>query len=188
MLVLVKPYETNCDLCIWATHMKFDWLIDWLWVGRDVSISWRCPVFIMSHMVYSKQRKAKQVHQITQQFVICPPEQLLSAAVINSIPSISIPIVFIITTGLTELKYDGYTVPGLSHPPLSLLSPLFYPSLLSPPFLSSHPNRSWPNAESCSARGFFLLKGSFFLSTNCLLVVGTVWLSGLNLTMLSALR
>ena len=27
---LLKPYETNCGLCIWAIQIKFDWLIDWL--------------------------------------------------------------------------------------------------------------------------------------------------------------
>ena len=26
---LLKPYETNCDLWIWAIQIKFDWLIDW---------------------------------------------------------------------------------------------------------------------------------------------------------------
>ena len=29
---LLKPYETNCDLWIWAIQIKFDWFIDWsLW-------------------------------------------------------------------------------------------------------------------------------------------------------------
>ena len=27
---LLKPYETNCGLWIWAIQIKFDWLIDWL--------------------------------------------------------------------------------------------------------------------------------------------------------------
>ena len=26
---LLKPYETNCGLWIWAIQIKFDWLIDW---------------------------------------------------------------------------------------------------------------------------------------------------------------
>ena len=26
---LLKPYETNCDLWIWAIQTKLDWLIDW---------------------------------------------------------------------------------------------------------------------------------------------------------------
>ena len=26
---LLKPYETNCDLWIWAIQIQFDWLIDW---------------------------------------------------------------------------------------------------------------------------------------------------------------
>ena len=26
---LLKPYETNCDLWIWAIQIKFNWLIDW---------------------------------------------------------------------------------------------------------------------------------------------------------------
>ena len=37
---LLKPYETNCDLWIWAIQIKFDWLIDtWFvcWLpGRGV--------------------------------------------------------------------------------------------------------------------------------------------------------
>ena len=27
---LLKPYETNCGLWIWAIQIKFDWLIDWM--------------------------------------------------------------------------------------------------------------------------------------------------------------
>ena len=27
---LLKPYETNCGLWIWAIQIEFDWLIDWL--------------------------------------------------------------------------------------------------------------------------------------------------------------
>ena len=27
---LLKPYETNCGLWIWAILIKFDWLIDWI--------------------------------------------------------------------------------------------------------------------------------------------------------------
>ena len=27
---LLKPYDTNCGLWIWAIQIKFDWLIDWL--------------------------------------------------------------------------------------------------------------------------------------------------------------
>ena len=26
---LLKPYETNCGLWIWAIQIQFDWLIDW---------------------------------------------------------------------------------------------------------------------------------------------------------------
>ena len=30
---LLKPYETNCGLWIWAIQIKFDWLIDWsIWL------------------------------------------------------------------------------------------------------------------------------------------------------------
>ena len=30
---LLKPYETNCGLWIWAIQIKFDWLIDWYVTG-----------------------------------------------------------------------------------------------------------------------------------------------------------
>ena len=35
---LLKPYETNCGLWIWAIQIKFDWLIDWL-IDRQ-QLSW----------------------------------------------------------------------------------------------------------------------------------------------------
>ena len=31
---LLKPYETNCGLWIWAIQIKFDWLIDWLIINK----------------------------------------------------------------------------------------------------------------------------------------------------------
>ena len=31
--ILLKPYETNCGLWIWAIQIKFDWLIDWKWTS-----------------------------------------------------------------------------------------------------------------------------------------------------------
>ena len=34
---LLKPYETNCGLWIWAIQIQFDWLIDWL-ITRNLSI------------------------------------------------------------------------------------------------------------------------------------------------------
>ena len=32
---LLKPYETNCGLWIWAIQIKFDWLIDWKSAPQD---------------------------------------------------------------------------------------------------------------------------------------------------------
>ena len=34
---LLKPYETNCGLWIWAIQIKFDWLIDWWYLTSLLS-------------------------------------------------------------------------------------------------------------------------------------------------------
>ena len=39
---MLKPYETNCDLWIWAIQIKFDWLIDWL------MFSFTCGIYCTS--------------------------------------------------------------------------------------------------------------------------------------------
>ena len=75
------------------------------------------------------------------------------------------PITDIITTSLTEVKYDTYTTaPALTS--LSL-SPLLHPLLLSSPLFSAHP--SWSrqmsaHIESGSARGFIQLMRELFFS------------------------
>ena len=39
---LLKPYETNCGLWIWAIQIKFDWLIDWCWLGYLLVLCCMC--------------------------------------------------------------------------------------------------------------------------------------------------
>ena len=38
---LLKPYETNCGLWIWAIQIKFDWLIEMVSLGLQVEIKAR---------------------------------------------------------------------------------------------------------------------------------------------------
>ena len=38
---LLKPYETNCGLWIWAIQIQFDWLIDWN-IIRTHSVNFHC--------------------------------------------------------------------------------------------------------------------------------------------------
>ena len=46
---LLKPYETNCDLWIWAMQIKFDWLIEYMILFKSVSSSHflpaQCPLW-----------------------------------------------------------------------------------------------------------------------------------------------
>ena len=42
---LLKPYETNCGLWIWAIQIKFDWLIDWCSTGTTRATLQQLPAF-----------------------------------------------------------------------------------------------------------------------------------------------
>ena len=44
---LLKPYETNCGLWIWAIQIKFDWLIDWLLHLHRVNSAVCCYSYIL---------------------------------------------------------------------------------------------------------------------------------------------
>ena len=98
---------------------------------------------------------------------------LTGAAIINNpITSISTLVIFIITTSLIELKYDGYTTVFLFP---SLLS--FPPSLLYSPFFSAHPNQS-RHIESGSVRLSSFKKDVFSLhSCKGLTGCGNWWVS-----------
>ena len=48
---LLKPYETNCGLWIWAIQIKFDWLIDWLFTKIQWSY-WNSNIWPRSTYFY----------------------------------------------------------------------------------------------------------------------------------------
>ena len=58
---LLKPYEMNCGLWIWAIQIKFDWLIDWHDVcsGIELRISYCLFLYVKDNSAESPDRNLR---------------------------------------------------------------------------------------------------------------------------------
>ena len=61
---LLKPYETNCGLWIWAIQIKFDWLIDWL------TFTHKCSCLTMAIQKFSKPLDSTSRHCVVKSQIL----------------------------------------------------------------------------------------------------------------------